>query len=54
VWNQPVEVREMRKDGRWSPEEIASRFDEVGVERMTLIDRLEEYRKAAAAEKAKN
>jgi NAD(P)-dependent dehydrogenase (short-subunit alcohol dehydrogenase family) len=49
VWNQPVEVREMRKDGRWTPEEIASRFGEVGVERMTLIDRLEEYRKAAAA-----
>lgn len=49
VWNQPVEVREMRKDGRWTAEEIASRFDEVGVERMSLIDRLEEYRKAAAA-----
>ena len=48
VWNQPVEVREMRKDGRWTPEEIASRFGEVGMERMTLIDRLEEYRKAAA------
>ena len=49
VWNQPSEVREMRKDGRWTPEEIAGRFGEVGVERMTLIDRLEEYRKAAAA-----
>ena len=48
VWNQPAEVREMRKEGRWTPEEIAGRFDEVGVERMTLIDRLEEYRKAAA------
>ncbi|HVA08921.1 MAG TPA: SDR family oxidoreductase [Acidimicrobiales bacterium] len=49
VWNQPVEVREMRKDGRWSPGEIAERFGEVGVERMTLIDRLEEYRRAAAS-----
>ena len=49
LWNQPTEVREMRKDGRWTPEEIAGRFGEVGVERMTLIDRLEEYRKAAAA-----
>jgi NAD(P)-dependent dehydrogenase (short-subunit alcohol dehydrogenase family) len=48
VWNQPVEVREMRKDGRWTAEEIAARFDDVGVERMNLIDRLEEYRKAAA------
>jgi NAD(P)-dependent dehydrogenase (short-subunit alcohol dehydrogenase family) len=49
VWNQPVEVREMRKEGRWTPEEIAARFDEVGVERMGLIDRLEQYRQAAAA-----
>lgn len=49
VWNQPVEVREMRTDGRWTPEGIAARFGEVGVERMTLIDRLEEYRRAAAS-----
>lgn len=49
VWNQPVEVREMHTEGRWSPEEIAKRFGEVGVERMTLIDKLEEYRRAAAA-----
>ena len=54
VWNQPVEVREMRKDGRWTPEEIDARFGEVGVERMTLIDRLEEYRKAAAAKETPN
>jgi NAD(P)-dependent dehydrogenase (short-subunit alcohol dehydrogenase family) len=47
VWNQPVEVREMRTSGRWTPEEIAARFGEVGTERMGLIDRLEEYRTAA-------
>lgn len=47
VWSQPVEVREMKKDGRWSPEEIASRFDEIGQEKMSLIDRLEEMKKAA-------
>jgi hypothetical protein len=47
VWSQPVEVREMNKDGRWSPEEIASRFDEIGQEKMSLIDRLEEMKKAA-------
>jgi len=41
VWNQPVEVREMRKDGRWTPEEIGARFDEVGQERMGMIDRLD-------------
>ncbi len=49
VWNQPVEVREMRKDGRWTPEEIAERFDEVGQERMGMLDRLEAMAKAAAS-----
>jgi hypothetical protein len=47
VWNQPVEVREIAKDGRWTPEEIAARFDELGQEKMGLIDRLEEMKKAA-------
>ena len=49
VWNQPVEVREMRTEGRWTPQQIAERFGEVGQERMGLIDRLEEIRKAAAS-----
>lgn len=49
VWNQPVEVREMQKDGRWTPEEIAERFDEVGQERMAALDRLEASAKAAAS-----
>jgi NAD(P)-dependent dehydrogenase (short-subunit alcohol dehydrogenase family) len=50
VWNQPVEVREMKTDGRWSPEDIAKRFDsDLGVEKMGLIERAEAYRKAAAA-----
>ena len=49
VWNQPVEVRQMRKDGRWTPEEIAARFDEVGQERMGMLDRLEAMAKAAAS-----
>jgi NAD(P)-dependent dehydrogenase (short-subunit alcohol dehydrogenase family) len=50
VWNQPSEVRAMFKDGRWTPEEIDQRFaTSVGVERMTLIERLEAMRKAAAA-----
>src|SRR4051812_28997075 len=47
VWNQPVEVREMRKDGRWTIDEIASRFDEVGQEQMGLLLALAE-REAAA------
>jgi NAD(P)-dependent dehydrogenase (short-subunit alcohol dehydrogenase family) len=51
VWNQPVEVREMRKDGRWTIEEIADRFDEVGQEELGLIRVLAE--RAAAAKAAK-
>lgn len=54
VWNQPVEVREMRTDGRWTPEEIARRFEEVGVEPMSVIDRLEEMRRAAASSERPN
>ena len=49
VWNQPAEVRNMKKDGRWTPEEIAARFDEVGQERMPMLDRLEAMAQAAAS-----
>jgi NAD(P)-dependent dehydrogenase (short-subunit alcohol dehydrogenase family) len=49
VWNQPAEVRSIRTEGRWSPEAIADRFDEVGVEPMPLIARLEKMRQAAAS-----
>lgn len=49
VWNQPVEVREINKDGRWTPEEIAERFDELGQERMGMLDRLEAMAKAASS-----
>ena len=50
VWNQPVEVRAMYTDGRWTPEEIEARLDgSVGQERMRLIDQLEAMRQAASA-----
>jgi hypothetical protein len=49
VWNQPVEVREMRTEGRWTPAQIEERFDEVGVEPMGLIARLEQIRQAATS-----
>jgi NAD(P)-dependent dehydrogenase (short-subunit alcohol dehydrogenase family) len=50
VWNQPVEVRQMTTEGRWTPEEIARRLDsEIGVEKMGLIERAEAYRQAAAS-----
>ena len=47
VWNQPIEVREMRKDGRWTVNEIASRFDEVGQEEMPILERLRAMEAAA-------
>jgi NAD(P)-dependent dehydrogenase (short-subunit alcohol dehydrogenase family) len=47
VWNQPVEVREMRKDGRWTIDEIAQRFDEVGVEPLGILAVLKEREEAA-------
>jgi NAD(P)-dependent dehydrogenase (short-subunit alcohol dehydrogenase family) len=47
VWNQPIEVREMRKDGRWTVNEIASRFDEVGQEEMPILERLKAMEAAA-------
>jgi NAD(P)-dependent dehydrogenase (short-subunit alcohol dehydrogenase family) len=47
VWNQPVEVREMRKGGRWTPEEIEQRFDEVGQEPMPILERLQAMESAA-------
>ena len=52
VWNQPVEVREMRAEGRWTVDEIARRFSEVGQEELGLIRVLAE--REAAAKLAKN
>jgi NAD(P)-dependent dehydrogenase (short-subunit alcohol dehydrogenase family) len=47
VWNQPMEVREMRKDGRWTVDEIAARFPEVGQEEMPILERLKAMEAAA-------
>ncbi|MDQ1520848.1 MAG: hypothetical protein QOI55_1921 [Actinomycetota bacterium] len=54
VWNQPIEVREMRKDGRWSVDEIASRFSEVGQEPMPILARLAAMETAARAKDKPN
>jgi NAD(P)-dependent dehydrogenase (short-subunit alcohol dehydrogenase family) len=55
VWNQPTEVREMVKDGRWTVNEIAGRLEDlVGQERMPILDRLEAMAKAAAEGKKPN
>jgi NAD(P)-dependent dehydrogenase (short-subunit alcohol dehydrogenase family) len=47
VWNQPVELREMRKDGRWTVDELTARFDEVGQEPMPILERLAAMESAA-------
>jgi NAD(P)-dependent dehydrogenase (short-subunit alcohol dehydrogenase family) len=47
VWNQPVEVREMRTEGRWTVEQLAQRFPEVGQEPMPILERLKEMEAAA-------
>ena len=52
VWNQPAEVREMRTDGRWTIDDIARRFSEVGQEELALIRVLAE--REAAAKLAKD
>lgn len=43
VWNQPAEVRTMMEPGggRWTPEDIAANFDQVGVEVPSFYDDLE-------------
>jgi len=47
VWNQPAEVREMRTDGRWTVDQIAARFPEVGQEPLPILQRLKEMEQAA-------
>ncbi|MGH2760369.1 MAG: SDR family oxidoreductase, partial [Actinomycetota bacterium] len=42
VWNQPQEVRSMTTEGRWTPEAIADRIDEIGQEEMPLMGPLKD------------
>jgi hypothetical protein len=42
LWSQPREIREVTKDGRWTPEELAKVLpDEVGVDRMPMFEYIE-------------
>ena len=51
VWNQPMEVRAMYKDGRWTPEEIEARLDTtVGQEPMPFLTRMLAMQEAAKKE----
>jgi NAD(P)-dependent dehydrogenase (short-subunit alcohol dehydrogenase family) len=54
VWNQPEEVREVRKEGRWTVGEIAARFDEVGQEPMPILERLKQMETAARSGETPN
>ncbi len=50
VWNQPQEVRSMTTNGRWTPEQIADRMEEIGQEEMPLMGPLKEALAKAAQE----
>ena len=50
LWSQPREIREVSKDGRWTPEELAKVLpDEVGIDRMPMFEYIEMMQKKAAA-----
>jgi NAD(P)-dependent dehydrogenase (short-subunit alcohol dehydrogenase family) len=49
LWSQPREIREMTKDGRWTPEELADQLpDAVGVDRMPMFEYIEMMQAKAA------
>jgi NAD(P)-dependent dehydrogenase (short-subunit alcohol dehydrogenase family) len=49
LWSQPREIREMTKDGRWTPEELADQLpDAVGSDRMPMFEYIEMMQKKAA------
>ena len=53
LWSQPREIREMTKDGRWTPEELADQLpDAVGFDRMPMFEYIEMMQKKAEAAKA--
>jgi NAD(P)-dependent dehydrogenase (short-subunit alcohol dehydrogenase family) len=49
LWSQPREIREMTKDGRWTPQEIAAALpDKVGTDRMPMFEYIEMMQAKAA------
>jgi NAD(P)-dependent dehydrogenase (short-subunit alcohol dehydrogenase family) len=51
LWSQPREIKEMVKEGRWTPEELAERLPgELGIDRLPMLEYIEmmQARKAAA------
>jgi NAD(P)-dependent dehydrogenase (short-subunit alcohol dehydrogenase family) len=53
LWSQPREIREIVKDGRWTPAELAERVPaDVGIDRLPMLDYIEMMKARAAAEAA--
>jgi NAD(P)-dependent dehydrogenase (short-subunit alcohol dehydrogenase family) len=53
LWSQPREIKEISKDGRWTPEELAKRLPvELGIDRLPMLDYIEEMKAKAAAEQS--
>jgi NAD(P)-dependent dehydrogenase (short-subunit alcohol dehydrogenase family) len=51
LWSQPREIREMTKEGRWSPAEIAAQLpDSVGIDRMPMFEYIEQMQAKAKQE----
>ena len=51
LWSQPREIKEIAKDGRWTLDELAARIpDEVGIDRLPMLDYMELMKARAAAE----
>jgi NAD(P)-dependent dehydrogenase (short-subunit alcohol dehydrogenase family) len=49
LWSQPREVKEISKDGRWTPQELAERIPgEVGTDRLPMLDYMDMMKKRAA------
>ncbi len=55
VWSQPAEQRSMTSDKRWTPEQIAAELpNSIGIERLPMLDRIDEMRSAAASTERPN
>ncbi|MGN6472792.1 MAG: SDR family oxidoreductase [Mycobacteriales bacterium] len=49
LWSQPREIKEISKDGRWTPQELAERIPaDVGFDRLPMLDYMDMMKKRAA------
>jgi NAD(P)-dependent dehydrogenase (short-subunit alcohol dehydrogenase family) len=54
LWSQPREIKEISKDGRWTPHELVERIPaDVGTDRLPMLDYMDMMKaRAAAAEQS--